>query len=97
MSEQGSLPILLVILDDMADRPYRCLGGRTPLQAAHTPVMDALARGEQSGFYYPLGPGRISSTELAHSASSATGITRSPDGRAWRPSVMGAPRTRGRR
>lgn len=66
MSEQGPLPILLVILDGMADRPYPCLGGRTPLEAAHTPVMDALAREGQSGFYYPLGPGRIPSTELAH-------------------------------
>jgi 2,3-bisphosphoglycerate-independent phosphoglycerate mutase len=28
--------------------------------------MDSLAREGQSGFYYPLGPGRIPSTELAH-------------------------------
>lgn len=60
------LPILLVILDGMADRPYRCLGGLTPLEAADTPVMDALVGEGQSGFYYPLGPGRIPSTELAH-------------------------------
>src|SRR3954470_15795869 len=66
MSKQGPLPILLVILDGMADRPHHELGGRTPLEAAHTPVMDALAREGQSGFYYPLGPGRIPSTELAH-------------------------------
>lgn len=60
------LPILLVVLDGMADRPYLSLGGHTPLEAAHTPVMDALAREGQSGFYYPLGPGRIPSTELVH-------------------------------
>jgi 2,3-bisphosphoglycerate-independent phosphoglycerate mutase len=66
MSEREPLPILLVILDGMADRPYRELGGRTPLEAARTPAMDALAREGQSGFYYPLGPGRIPSTELAH-------------------------------
>ncbi|MDP8951118.1 MAG: phosphoglycerate mutase, partial [Actinomycetota bacterium] len=66
MSVQGPLPILLVILDGMADRPYRELDGCTPLEAARTPVMDALAREGQSGFYYPLGPGRIPSTELAH-------------------------------
>lgn len=28
--------------------------------------MDSLAREGQSGFYYPLGPGRVPSTELAH-------------------------------
>ncbi len=50
----------------MPDRPYRSLNGRTPLEAARTPTMDSLAREGQSGFYYPLGPGRIPSTELAH-------------------------------
>src|SRR5919112_2214721 len=68
MSEtgRGPLPILLVVLDGMPDRPYRSLCGRTPLEAARTPTMDALALEGQSGFYYPLGPGRIPSTELAH-------------------------------
>ncbi len=60
------IPILLVILDGMADRPYPELGGRTPLEAAHTPVMDTLSREGGSGFYYPLGPGRVPSTELSH-------------------------------
>ena len=50
----------------MPDRPYRSLDGRTPLEVARTPTMDSLAREGQSGFYYPLGPGRIPSTELAH-------------------------------
>jgi 2,3-bisphosphoglycerate-independent phosphoglycerate mutase len=60
------LPILLVVLDGMPDRPYRSLDGRTPLETARTPTMDSLSREGQSGFYYPLGPGRIPSTELAH-------------------------------
>ncbi len=60
------MPILLVVLDGMPDRPYRSLNGRTPLEAARTPTMDSLAWEGQSGFYYPLGPGRIPSTELAH-------------------------------
>jgi 2,3-bisphosphoglycerate-independent phosphoglycerate mutase len=60
------VPILLVILDGMADRPYSVLGGRTPLEAASTPVMDRLTLEGQSGFYYPLGPGRVPSTELSH-------------------------------
>lgn len=60
------VPILLLILDGMADRPYRDLEGRTPLEAARTPAMDHLAAEGQSGFYYPLGPGRVPSTELSH-------------------------------
>ncbi len=60
------LPILLVVLDGLADRPYPELGGMTPLEAAHTPVMDRLAADGQSGFHYPLGPGRVPSTELVH-------------------------------
>lgn len=35
---------VLVIPDGCADEPQEELGGRTPLQAAHTPAMDALAR-----------------------------------------------------
>ncbi len=34
---------LLVIPDGAADAPQASLGGRTPLQAAHTPALDALA------------------------------------------------------
>ena len=66
MPDPGPLPILLVVLDGMADRPYAELDGRTPLEAASTPTMDELARTGQSGFCYPLGPGRVPSTELVH-------------------------------
>ena len=62
----GPLPILLVVLDGMADRPYGELDGRTPLEAANTPTMDGLAREGANGFCYPLGPGRVPSTELVH-------------------------------
>ena len=34
----------IVIPDGAADEPIESLGGRTPLQAAHTPEMDAIAR-----------------------------------------------------
>lgn len=50
----------------MADRPYRELDSLTPLETARTPAMDRLAGEGQSGFYYPLGPGRVPSTELSH-------------------------------
>ena len=62
----GPLPILLVVLDGMADRPYAELDGLTPLEAANTPTMDVLARESTNGFCYPLGPGRVPSTELVH-------------------------------
>ena len=64
--ESNPLPVLLVVLDGLADRPYLELGGHTPLEAASTPNMDQLAGQGQSGFCYPLGPGRIPSTELVH-------------------------------
>src|SRR5277367_3927823 len=34
----------IVIPDGAADEPLEALGGKTPLQAAHTPEMDAIAR-----------------------------------------------------
>jgi 2,3-bisphosphoglycerate-independent phosphoglycerate mutase len=40
---------LLLVPDGMADEPQAALGGRTPLEAAETPVMDALARGGLCG------------------------------------------------
>ena len=33
----------LIIPDGAADEPQESLGGKTPLQAAHTPAMDAIA------------------------------------------------------
>ena len=35
----------IVIPDGAADEPLELFGGKTPLQAAHTPEMDAIARG----------------------------------------------------
>jgi len=48
---------LLVILDGLGDRPIAALGGRTPLQAAATPVFDQLVTGGQCGLVDPLFPG----------------------------------------
>ncbi len=39
----------IVIPDGCADEPQESLGGRTPLQAAHTPNMDALAKAGMVG------------------------------------------------
>ncbi|MDX1577689.1 MAG: 2,3-bisphosphoglycerate-independent phosphoglycerate mutase, partial [Gemmatimonadota bacterium] len=48
---------VLVILDGLGDRPQDALGGRTPLEAADTPVMDRLAAAGVNGSLDPLGPG----------------------------------------
>lgn len=40
---------VLVLLDGMADYPISALGGKTPLEAAHTPTMDRLASRSELG------------------------------------------------
>ena len=42
--EEHTMKYLIVIPDGMADEPIEALGGRTPMQAAHKPNIDALAR-----------------------------------------------------
>ena len=60
------LPIVLVVLDGLGDRPIAELDGRTPAEAAHTPNLDALARRGASGWHLPFGWGRAPASELAH-------------------------------
>lgn len=60
------LPIVLVILDGLGDRPVPELGGRTPAEAARTPHLDALARAGASGWHLPFGWGRAPASELSH-------------------------------
>lgn len=60
------LPVVLVVLDGLGDRPVPELGGRTPAEAARTPVLDALAVRGCSGWHLPFGWGRAPASELAH-------------------------------
>ena len=48
---------LVVVAAGAADRPVADLGGRTPLEAAATPVMDRLAREGRVGHVAPVPPG----------------------------------------
>ena len=48
---------LVFILDGLGDRPCPQLDGKTPLEAAPTPVLDALAAQHQCGMMDPLMPG----------------------------------------
>ncbi|MEJ2084761.1 MAG: 2,3-bisphosphoglycerate-independent phosphoglycerate mutase [Acidobacteriota bacterium] len=57
-----SAPTLLLVIDGLADRPIRALGGRTPLQAANTPNLDKLAREGQLGLADPVAPGVVPDT-----------------------------------
>ncbi len=53
---------LLLIIDGVADRAVRALGGRTPLQAANTPNLDRLAREGTLGLADPVAPGVVPDT-----------------------------------
>jgi 2,3-bisphosphoglycerate-independent phosphoglycerate mutase len=64
--DDDRLPIVLVLLDGLGDRPIPELGHRTPSEAAVTPVLDRLTRRGASGWHIPMGWGRAPSSELAH-------------------------------
>jgi 2,3-bisphosphoglycerate-independent phosphoglycerate mutase len=59
-------PIVVILLDGLADRAHDVLGGRTANEAADTPNLDQLAAGGSCGVLYSLGRGRAPSSELAH-------------------------------
>ena len=59
-------PIVVVLLDGLADRAHASLGGRTANEIADTPNLDRLATAGSNGVLFSLGPGRAPSSELAH-------------------------------
>lgn len=58
--------IILILLDGLGDRSYRILNYRTPLQAAHTPNLDRLARLGSNGLFHAASPGQCLPSETAH-------------------------------
>jgi len=54
---------VILIVDGLGDLPVDALGGRTPLEAAHTPVLDSLAAGGCYGLVDPILPGEIPNTD----------------------------------
>src|SRR5512136_906285 len=58
--------VLLLVLDGISDRPCPELGGRTPLEAAETPILDRLAREGICGIMDPIGPGIRPGSDTAH-------------------------------
>lgn len=80
-SPQKSPSTLLLVIDGLADRPVRALGGRTPLQAAVTPTFDRLAREGQTGLADPIAPGVVPDTAsgtLALFGQSPVALKRGP-------------------
>ncbi len=60
--------MILIVCDGLSDRPVKELGMKTPLQAAHKPAMDALARNGISGSMDVIGPGIVPGSDTAHLA-----------------------------
>jgi 2,3-bisphosphoglycerate-independent phosphoglycerate mutase len=59
-------PIVVVLLDGLADRAHESLGGRSGVEAASTPNLDRLCASGSCGVLYAIGPGRAPSSEVAH-------------------------------
>lgn len=59
---------VLVVMDGLGDRPVPKLNGKTPLQAARTPVFDRLAKTGQNGLVNVIGPGIAPGSDTAHLA-----------------------------
>lgn len=57
---------ILILLDGLGDRSFSCLGYKTPLQAAHTPHLDTLARIGANGLFHADRPGMALPSENAH-------------------------------
>ncbi|MDR0431386.1 MAG: cofactor-independent phosphoglycerate mutase [Tannerellaceae bacterium] len=59
---------ILILGDGMADEPIRRLGGKTPLEYAHTPYMDKLARLGATGLLKTVPEGFQPGSEVANLA-----------------------------
>src|SRR5213078_437422 len=59
-------PIVVFLLDGLADRAHDSLGGLSGLEAATTPNLDRLCSLGSCGVLYAIGPGRAPSSEVAH-------------------------------
>jgi len=59
---------LLILLDGLGDRSYASLDHQTPLQAAHTPALDRIAKQGANGLYHAASLGQALPSENAHFA-----------------------------
>lgn len=56
---------LYVILDGLGDDPLEALAGKTPLEAARTPMMDRLAAAGRNGYVTTVGEGIAPESDIA--------------------------------
>lgn len=68
MTDRRSSRRVLLIPDGMADEPQDALGGRTPIEAARTPNMDALARRGVLGLVHTVPDGMPPASDVANLA-----------------------------
>jgi len=61
-SQESLRKCALLIIDGLGDLPNPELDGKTPLEAAHTPVFDRLAKAGRYGLVDPIIPGEIPNT-----------------------------------
>ena len=57
---------IVVLGDGMSDEPIAALGGKTPLEYAQTPAMDALASGGELGMVQNVPEGMHPGSEVAN-------------------------------
>lgn len=57
---------ILLIADGLGDRPVEALDGKTPLEYADTPTLDALAARGMTGLVHPYRPGTRCGTDWGH-------------------------------
>lgn len=72
---------IIILGDGMADWPVEELGGRTLLQAAHTPYMDKLAREGRNGRLVTVAPGFHPGSEVANMSVLGYDLPRVYEGR----------------
>jgi 2,3-bisphosphoglycerate-independent phosphoglycerate mutase len=59
------LKLIYAVIDGMGDLPILELGNKTPLEAAHTPNMNFLAKNGQTGLMYTVGKGVAPESDAA--------------------------------
>jgi 2,3-bisphosphoglycerate-independent phosphoglycerate mutase len=59
------LKLIFVVIDGMGDLPIQALGNKTPLEAAQTPNMDALAKNGKTGLMYSVRKGVAPESDVA--------------------------------
>jgi 2,3-bisphosphoglycerate-independent phosphoglycerate mutase len=61
----SGLKLIYVAIDGMGDLPIKALGDKTPLEAAETPNMNALAQNGKTGLMYTVGKGVAPESDVA--------------------------------